>query len=43
MTVEGIEVDTLERLSRLRKGHPVLSVYLDLDLDPTRSHTYGSR
>jgi hypothetical protein len=41
MTVEGIEVDTLERLSRLRKGHPVLSVYLDLD--PTRSHTYGSR
>jgi peptide chain release factor subunit 1 len=42
MTTEGLSVSTLERLSHLaRGGHPVLSVYLDLD--PTRFPTPSAR
>ena len=42
MTVEAIGADTLERLSRLdARGHPVLSVYIDLD--PSRFPTPGTR
>ena len=42
MTVETIEVDTLERLSRLdTQGHPILSVYINLD--PARFPTPDTR
>ena len=42
MTAEAIGTETLERLSRLDlRGHPVLSVYLDLD--PARFPTPAAR
>jgi peptide chain release factor subunit 1 len=42
MTVEALGVDTLERLARLdTHGHPVLSMYVDLD--PARFPTPGTR
>jgi peptide chain release factor subunit 1 len=42
MTAETIGTDTLERLSRLdTRGHPILSVYIDLD--PTRFPTPAAR
>jgi peptide chain release factor subunit 1 len=42
MPGDAIDVDALERLSRLdTRGHPVLSVYLDLD--PTRFPTPAAR
>ena len=42
MTADEIGIETLERLSRLEtRGHPVLSIYLDLD--PSRFPTPAAR
>jgi hypothetical protein len=42
MTADEIGIETLERLSRLEtQGHPVLSIYLDLD--PSRFPTPAAR